>query len=214
MHDVDTAKHFERVFKIVTHPKFLSRSGLGNEVPFFVDTYDPANEFVVQGQIRTLCDRLDEAGVGVVALPIYEIVLEILEQAGRLHALFDYEKQAPKSGAKRTFTSEMEKLTEPAEGKRLQAEIRRRMEAVPAARLAVMYQLGTVYPFLRTHTLLNNLHSVITEVPLVAFFPGEYVSSERDGFYLSLFGKFKGDYYRAFQLSEYVERGQIRADVE
>jgi hypothetical protein len=214
VHHVEIAKHFDQTFRIVSHPKFLSRSGLGNEVPFFIDTYEPADEFAVQEQIRTLCDRLDGAGIVMARLPVYDVVLDTLTEAGRLEAIFEYEKQAPKSGAKRTFGGEMEKLADPADGKRLQLEIRRRMEAVPEARLALMYQLGTVYPFLRTHTLLNNLHSVITTVPLVAFFPGEYVSSDRDGFYLSLFGKFKGDYYRAFRLSEYIERGQIRADVE
>ena len=214
MHHVDIAKHFDRTYKIITHPKFLSRSGLGNEVPFFVDTYEPEDEFAVQEQIRTLCDRLDAAGIAAVSLPMYDVVLDTLKEAGRLEAIFEYEKRAPKAGAKRTFTGEMEKLADPGDGKRLQLEIRRRMDALPDVRLALMYQLGTVYPFLRTHTLLNNLHSVITTVPLVAFFPGEYVSSDRHGFYLSLFGTFKGDYYRAFRLAEYVERGQIRADVE
>lgn len=214
MHHVDIARQFEHTYQIIAHPKFLSRSGLGKEVPFFVDTYDPSDEWAVRDQIETLCDRLDATGINVARLPVYEIVLATLEEAGRLGAIFEYEKTAPKSGAKRTFLSEMEKLADPGEGKRVQQEIRKRIEAVPNVQLALMYQLGTVYPFLRTHTLLNNLHSVITSVPLVAFFPGEYVSSDVDGFYLSLFGKFKGDYYRAFRLADYIERGQIRADVE
>ena len=214
MHDVGIAKHFEQVYQIVSHPRFLTRHGLGNEVPFFVDVYNPEDEFIVKGQIRTLQDRLQTAGIGTVNLPMYDIVIEILERADRLKSLFDWEPDAPKTGKRRTFLSEMEKFTDPGRGKQLQQAILRRLEAVPDHKLVLMYELGTVFPFLRTHTLLNNLHSVITEVPLVAFFPGKYVSSEKDGFYLSLFGKFNGDYYRAFQLQDYIERGQIRADVE
>ncbi|MFW6250629.1 MAG: BREX protein BrxB domain-containing protein [Alkalispirochaetaceae bacterium] len=214
MHDVGIAKHFEQVYQIVSHPRFLARKGLGNEVPFFVDVYKPENEFAVKGQIHTLYQRLQSNGIETVALPMYEIVLEVLKNAGRLQSLFDWEPKAPKTGARRTFLSEMEKFTDPAGGKRLQQEILSRLEAAPGHKLVLMYELGTIFPFLRTHTLLNNLHAVITEVPLVAFFPGKYVSSDREGFYLSLFGKFNGDYYRAFQLQDYIERGKIRADVE
>lgn len=214
MHDLKLNAHFEHSYRIVSHPKFLQRKGLGNEVPFFIDTYRPEQDVAVQRQIDILATRLETEGIPVARLPMYRVVLDMLRREGRLDALFAYEQKLPKHGARRSFLSEMEKFTDPAGGKRLQKEIFRRLEEVPERKLVFMYQLGTVFPFLRTHTLLNNLHSVITSVPLLAFFPGEYVSSERDGFYLSLFGKFKGDYYRAFQLGDYIERGQIRADVE
>lgn len=217
MHPVEIGNHFERTWRIITHPRFLSRQGLGNEVPFFIDTYDPRDENEVTRQILSLYKRLQNDGTATVLLPMYEIVLEVLRGAGRLEKLFQYEKTVPKmpgNGSNRTFLSEMEKFADPGRNKPLQREIARRIEAVPDHKLVLMYQLGTVFPYLRTHTLLNNLHSVITEVPLVVFFPGHYVSSERDGYYFSLFNLFKSEYYRAFQLEDYIERGQIRADVE
>lgn len=213
MLDVKLNKHFDRTYQIISHPKFLARKGLGNEVPFFIDTYRPDQEFAVQEQIEILLVRLQHERIPAVSLPIYDVVIDMLKRESRLESLFTYEKRAPKTGTRRTFLSEMEKFADPGSGKRLQKEIQRRLEAVPERKLVIMYQLGTVFPFLRTHTLLNNLHSLISEIPMVAFFPGEYVSSDRDGFYLSLFGKFNGDYYRAFQLGDYIERGQISADV-
>jgi hypothetical protein len=55
---------------------------------------------------------------------------------------------------------------------------------------------GSVFPLLRTHTLLNNLHPILKDKPLVLFFPGTY-----DGLSLNLFGKLEEDnYYRAFRL--------------
>jgi hypothetical protein len=212
VHKIDVGHHFEQVYQIVSHQRFLDRQGLGNEVPFFVDPYDPKDEFAVQDQIDALYRRLELQGLSTVRIPMYDTVLEMLKSDGRLEALFEYEKTASKGEGRRTFLSEMQKFCNPGNGKPLQREILRRMEEAPGHRLALMYQIGAVFPFLRTHTLLSNLHSVITEVPLVIFFPGDYVSSDEHGFYLSLFGKFNGDYYRAFNLMEYVKRGQIHAD--
>ena len=56
--------------------------------------------------------------------------------------------------------------------------------------------IGQVYPFIRSHSILNNLQNSIKDRPTVMFFPGIY-----DGTSLSLFGKLKDDnYYRAFNL--------------
>ena len=59
-------------------------------------------------------------------------------------------------------------------------------------------QIGLVYPFIRSHTILNNLQSVIKNVSTVIFFPGIY-----NGNSLQLFGRLKDDnYYRAFNLDK------------
>lgn len=56
--------------------------------------------------------------------------------------------------------------------------------------------VGKIYPFVRSHTILNNLQEKIDNLPVIMFYSGKY-----DGQSLSLFGKFKDDnYYRAFQL--------------
>ena len=220
MHTVETAKRFDQVYQIISHPRFLARQGLGNEVPYFIETYDPHKEFAVAQEIKTLYERLVHNGVPTVDLPMYDIVIDCLVHENRLERVFEQEQKLPKwpdpdaPGRQRTFFMMLDSFTRPDAGKAVHAEIVRRLEAVPGHKLVLMHQLGSVFPVLRTHTLLTNLHSTICDVPLVAFFPGTYVSSERDGFYLSLFGTFNGDYYRAFQLSDYIERGQIRADIE
>jgi hypothetical protein len=56
--------------------------------------------------------------------------------------------------------------------------------------------VGNAYPLLRSHNLLNNLHPLMGDTPLVMFYPGIYTGQG-----LSLFGKLKEtNYYRAFQL--------------
>lgn len=217
MPDVKTAKHFDRVFQIVSHSNFLARKGLGNEVPFFVDTYAPELEPAVAEQVQVLHKRLETTGIPTVQLPMFEIVIETVSAIKSLEAVLQYEKKTPKTRPEgkrgRSFLEQMETWTNPEQGKRLHRAIDRRLQAVQGYRLVLMHQLGAVYPYLRTHTLLSNLHAVVTETPLVVFFPGEYVSSDRDGYYFSLFGKFRSEYYRAFRLEDYIEKGKIRADL-
>ena len=56
--------------------------------------------------------------------------------------------------------------------------------------------MGSVYPMLRSHSLLNNLHRIMGDKPLVMFYPGAY-----DGQSLRLFDKLPAEnYYRAFKL--------------
>jgi hypothetical protein len=62
--------------------------------------------------------------------------------------------------------------------------------------LLILTGVGSVYPMLRTHTLLSALHPIMGATPLLMFFPGKY-----DGHTLRLFNTLAEDhYYRAFRL--------------
>ena len=62
--------------------------------------------------------------------------------------------------------------------------------------IILMSRIGSVWPMLRAHNLLNKLHALLGHKPLVLFYPGEY-----DGQMMQLFGKIPSDsYYRAFKL--------------
>ena len=62
--------------------------------------------------------------------------------------------------------------------------------------LVLLSGVGSVWPLVRSHNLLNNLQTVMGQTPLVMFYPGRY-----DGQTLRLFGKVKSNsYYRAFRL--------------
>ena len=76
--------------------------------------------------------------------------------------------------------------------------------------LVLVSGVGSAYPIIRTHELLNNLHKHMGLTPLVMFYPGVY-----DKITLKLFGKVslafdsssadrkrKARYYRAFRLIE------------
>ena len=56
--------------------------------------------------------------------------------------------------------------------------------------------LGKCHPIIQGHNILNNLHQVLDDVPVILFYPGVYSGQD-----LSLFGTIKSqNYYRAFHL--------------
>ena len=66
------------------------------------------------------------------------------------------------------------------------------------AKVYFLTGIGLVFPFIRSHNVLNNLQNIAKEAPTVAFFPGDY-----NGHTLNLFGLLKDDnYYRAFNMDK------------
>lgn len=70
--------------------------------------------------------------------------------------------------------------------------------------LTLLSGVGHIFPFLRTHSLLESIQPAMMHHPLVMFFPGEYIQFTGLGSRLRLFGcvQSKG-YYRAFNLDRY-----------
>ena len=65
----------------------------------------------------------------------------------------------------------------------------------------IMFMVGEVFPYIRSHNVLNNLQKVAKEKPTVMFFPGVYTHSLEFGASLDLFGRLHEDrYYRAFNI--------------
>jgi hypothetical protein len=64
--------------------------------------------------------------------------------------------------------------------------------------------IGEVFPYIRSHNVLNNLQSTAKDKPTVMFFPGSYTHSLASGAELVLFGTLSDDkYYRAFNIEHY-----------
>ena len=67
--------------------------------------------------------------------------------------------------------------------------------------LVLITGVGKSYPLVRSHTILNNLHSLLDKVPVIMFYPGMYDQKELSLFNGSKFDGLKDDnYYRAFRL--------------
>ena len=190
---------FDTLFRVLSSSRFLAKEGLGNEVPYFIETYEIRNQYNVYKKLNALIKRLETTGIQVLSFGLYDFVIDHFESEGELKKLFEAEKSVPKH----KFQTEMTKMvslrtiTVP--------EIARRTKE-SGAQLIIIWQVGEVYPFIRTHELLSSLQSELTDKPVVVFFPGTYTSSYDDGFQLSLFGTQTARYYRAFKLDEFLAR--------
>lgn len=168
----------------------LSGRGLGNEIGFYIFDYPAENELTVREHIGFLLEQLPKKrpGLRVKHINLFDLVLGHLGDRKLLDKAIE---QTRKKGD--AFL--VKALKEPLHGSKL-APVFEAACDLPNHDLVLVSGIGTVYPLLRTHSLLNNLHHVMRDRPLVMFFPGIY-----DGQILRLFGKLKDDnYYRAFKL--------------
>ena len=73
-------------------------------------------------------------------------------------------------------------------------------------RLAIVTGIGACYPIFEAHELLTNLSEIVSRIPLVLFFPGDYVQTPGSGASLHLFGRHEGrGYYRAFDVETFLK---------
>ena len=172
----------------LSNPSFLRGEGLGNELGFFIFDFEAKFAPRVEKHLTRLKPRLErENHLCVLELDLFKLVFEILEARGFLERAFALEKRQGGEALLRAVAP----LLRP---ELLREQIVARLEPLPD--LVLLTGIGAVWPLLRSHSVLNNLHDVIDRRPLVMFFPGEY-----DGHELRLFGEFKDDnYYRAFPL--------------
>lgn len=168
----------------------LSGRGLGNEIGFYIFDYSAEDELAVRDHIGFLLEQLPKKrpGLRVKHINLFDMVLEHLADRKLLDKAIE---QSRKKGD--AFL--LKALSEPLKGSRL-APVFEAACDLSNHDLVLVSGVGTIYPLLRTHSLLNNLHHVMRDKPLVIFFPGGY-----DGQTLRLFGRLKDDnYYRAFKL--------------
>ena len=188
----DISKKFEHLFQVISSEEFLRMESLGGEIPFFISSFDAKQQVEVDKAIRGLKNKLENNGIHVLDLNLYDISLQILNSELGNGEIFELEKTMTKPEFKEALQSILD-INE--------ALIPKMKEIIDAssARVYFLTGIGLVYPFIRSHNVLNNLQNVARKAPTVAFFPGEY-----NGNSLELFGLLKDDnYYRAFSIDQY-----------
>ncbi len=174
----------------ITSDAFLSGKGIGNEIAFYIFDYPPEDELHIRKHIQFLLDHIpkQKPGMQVKHINLLDFVLDHL----RGRKLLDKAIQMQKTKGDAFVQKQLATLLHPNKIAPAFAEI-----AQPDQHdLVLVSGVGSVYPMLRAHSLLNNLHAVMGQTPLVVFYPGRY-----DGQSLRLFGKLtNGNYYRAFKL--------------
>jgi len=182
---------FKHLYSVISSKRFLSKEALGGEIPFFISAYKAEDEIEVKESIEILKRKLSSAGVSVLELNLYDITCEILEAKGGMDRMFRVEKARSKDKFIKALQSSLNihKVMMP----KIEEKIKN-----SDAQVYFLTGIGLVFPYIRSHTVLNNLQNIAKDAPTVAFFPGEY-----DGHSLNLFGLLKDDnYYRAFDINK------------
>jgi len=185
----------------ITSKDFLSGSGIGNEIAFYIFDYPPEDELRVREHIRFLLDHIpkQKPGLRVAHVNLFDFLIDHLKERKLLEKSFALQREKGNIA-----------LLKALKGVLHEEKVAKRFGEVAKPEehdLVLISGVGSVYPMLRTHTLLSNLHSIMGQTPLVMFFPGKY-----DGLTVRLFGKSalsggtpedrkkKANYYRAFRL--------------
>lgn len=171
--------------------EFLESKGLGNEIGFWIFDYPPDREmdvrtFVTETVLPALAKQAQP--VKTAAVDLFKLITELLQERNLLDKAFEMQKS---KGDDSTLAALRSVLKEDKLAQKIAAQY-----DIENLDLMVLTGVGSVYPMLRTHTLLSALHPIMGKTPLLMFFPGRY-----DGHSLRLFNTLTEDhYYRAFRL--------------
>ncbi|WP_281494966.1 DUF1788 domain-containing protein [Marinobacter sp. S6332] len=188
---------FQHLHSVISGQRFLNKQGLGNEVPFFICPYR-AEEAVEMERLQSqLINRLEQTGIKILSINLYDLSVELLKERDVWSQVVELEPTVSKDQLKELLQGVLDPETHlvPAIAAKLQT-----------AELDVLFLsgVGEVFPYIRSHNVLNNLQSTAKEKPTVMFFPGSYTHSLETGASLDLFGKLHDDkYYRAFNIYHY-----------
>lgn len=172
--------------------KFIEGRGLGNEISFYVFDYEPEYELKVRDYVRVIKKTFNYDGTNrqILEFDLYDMLIDITKEKKIFDRIFEMEeKQGPDALFKAMITFAKPDI--------FLNKVKERLEVESINNPVIFLTgIGKVYPFVRSHTILNNLQKVLDKTPVIMFFPGTY-----DGQSLRLFGKFRDDnYYRAFRL--------------
>lgn len=167
----------------------MENKGIGNEIGFFTFCYDPALEMQARAFFADLEreSETDDKPYRIVSRNLYDVFLGICEKRRILKAI-------PVQEAKHGTANQLKQLSKIC----TPAAFAEAIDYEPHERgdVLVLTGVGEVYPLLRIHTLLDNLHVRFSDIPVVIAYPGAYT-----GHSFSLFNSLSdGNYYRAFDL--------------
>lgn len=185
---------FDHLFNVITGTRFLNMEGISNEVPFFICPYAPKESIQMEKLQKQLLNKLEQNGTQVLSINLYDLCIEILKREGDLDWYIENEAEMPKP----KLLEELQNILD------VKAVIIPEMNTkMHDGGFDVMFisGVGEVFPYIRSHNILNNLQSTAKDKPTLMFFPGSYTQKDDTGASLDLFGKLHDDkYYRAFNI--------------
>lgn len=182
----DIIDRLNRVSARLSEEAFLTNKGLANEVGIHIFCYDPKDELTVRAFFERLQQQSD-VPYRLIERDLYKIFVEICEEKRILKSIPNMEDRK----GKEYLAEQLRKVATPeAFVEKLQYGTHQKGDVL------LITGVGKVYPFMRSHQILNNIQHIFTDIPVLMLYPGTF--NGRD---LILFDKFlDSHYYRAFNL--------------
>lgn len=174
----------------ITKEKFLDNKGLGNEIPFHVFDYPPDLELKTREHIDFMIDRIasHHSNIKLIHIKLFDLMIEHMKDRGNLDKAYQLEADKGSEALWKAISASVKP-------ERFVKVIDEKYD-LKDANLIFISGVGTIWPWVRAHSLLNNLQSITGDVSVVLFYPGKY-----NGQSFRLFDRLDGDnYYRAFRL--------------
>ena len=174
----------------VLSEEFLKSQSLGNELGVSIVDYAPEDELQVREYLGMLPSFLTRknAQLKVVNINLLQAMREYLDQRS-------FTEKAIQLQQNKGDAALIKALSGPLHMDKFAPFL---MESSQAADqdVVLITGVGSVWPVLRAHNLLNKLHALLGHKPLVLFYPGHY-----SGQSLALFNRIPSNNdYRAFKL--------------
>lgn len=183
----DILERLDKISSRISEDAFLTNKGLSNEVGIHVFCYAPEDELIVRTYIEKLKQSPD-AVFRIIECDLYKIFLSICEEKRILNSIPRMEE-----------TKGQLFLKEKLENVATPEAFVEKMKYEPHQKgrdILLISGVGKVYPFMRSHKILDNIQHVFSDVPILMLYPGTFNGQDLD-----LFGRFlDGHYYRAFNL--------------
>lgn len=182
----DTMNDLNRVSARLSEEAFLTNKGLSNEVGIHVFCYDPKDELTVRAYFENLEGQTD-VPYRLIECDLYQIFLQICDEKRILKSIPNMEERKGRD----YLAEQLQKVATP------EAFVEKmKYEPHEKGDVLLITGVGKVYPFMRSHKILDNIQHIFSDIPVLMLYPGTFNGQD-----LGLFGKFlDGHYYRAFNL--------------
>lgn len=180
------AVSLDKVSARLSDEAFLSNKGLSNEVGIHVFCYDPSDELTVRAFFDGLKAQKDKP-FRLIECDLYKIFLDICEEKRILNSIPNMEERKGRD----FLFEQIQKIASPE-------SFVKKMKYEPhcPGDILLITGVGKVYPFMRSHKILDNIQHIFSDIPVLMLYPGTFNGQD-----LCLFGRFlDGHYYRAFNL--------------
>lgn len=180
---------FEGVYQKLNSPDF--GQNLGGELPLFIQQIPVSKQSELKYQANRLASRLEKNGKKAIIIDLFDLSIDILNDADVLQTLLEEEKELDRDDISSTLNSilDIKEIVIPRINEIIKSE---------SPDFVLITGVGRVYPFLRSHGILNNIEELANESYLILFFPGDYNNLQ-----LSLFGIISDEnYYRGHNLND------------